>query len=85
MYVWSRNKITWSKTKLLRKKGINNKIREQPWPQLVCCTSIYYCIWLHILGNCYQEFRRGMVYRIIEVRIKHIRDINLRTKKLGYN
>jgi len=46
-------------------------------------------MWLHILGeqNCCQEFRRGVVYRLIGVRIdvKDVNDFNLQTKKLGCN
>ena len=35
--------------------------------------------------NCYQKFRRGMVYKLIGMRIEHVKDINLQTKKLGCN
>jgi len=66
---------------------IDNKIEEQPWPQLVCYTSICYHVWLCISGeqNCCQEFRRGIVYRLMKVRIEYVRDVNLQTKELGYN
>jgi len=73
-----RNNPEWNRV-ILRKKGIDNKIGEQPWPQLMCYASIYYHVWLHISGgqNCCQEFRRGIVYRLMEARIEHIRDVNL--------
>ena len=34
-------------------------------------------MWLHISGglNCCQEFRRGVVYRLIGVRIGHVKDV----------
>jgi len=76
----SRDRVTWGRTELLwRKRGLTTKIGEQPWPQLMCCASICCYIWLHILEgqNCCQEFRRGIVYRLIGVRIKHVRDVNL--------
>jgi len=68
----------WNKV-TLKKKGIDNKIGEQPWPQLVCYASICCHLWLHFIGglNCCQEFRREMVYRLIGARIEHIRDVNL--------
>jgi len=46
-------------------------------------------MWLHISGgwNCCQEYRRGVVYRLIgvEMDIKDVNDFNLQTKKLGCN
>ena len=53
------------------------------------CLDLLSHMWLHILGeqNCCQEFRRGVVYRLIGVRIdvKDVNDFNLQTKKLGCN
>jgi len=51
---------------------------EQPWPQLVCCTSIY----CRMCGCVFQE--DGIVvrsfgeewYRLIGVRIGQVKDIN---------
>jgi len=47
------------------------------------------CVWLHISGgqNCCQKYRRGVVYRLIGVKmdIKDVNDFNLRTKELGCN
>jgi len=44
-------------------------------------------MWLRISGelNCCQEFRRGVVYKLIGVRIEYVKDINLRTKELKCN
>ena len=57
------------------------------------CLDLLLYVWLYILGglNCCQEFRRGVVYRLIGVRIEHVKnvkdviDVNLRTKELGCN
>ena len=53
------------------------------------CLDLLSCVWLCISGgmNCCQEFRRGVVYRLIGVRIdiKDVNDFNLQTKKLGCN
>ena len=53
------------------------------------CLDLLSHVWLHISGglNCCQEFRRGVVYRLIGVRIdvKEVNDFNLRTKELGCN
>jgi len=47
------------------------------------------CVWLRISEgmNCCQEFRRGVVYRLIGVRIdvKDVNDFNLWTEELGCN
>ena len=55
----------------------------------VLCLDLLSHVWLHISGglNCCQEFRRGVVYRLIGVRIdvKEVNDFNLRTKELGCN
>jgi len=47
---------------------------------------------LHISGglNCCQKFRKGVVYRLIKVRIdvkevNNFIDVNLQTKELEYN
>jgi len=54
------------------------------WPNKVCdtlCLDLLSCVWLHISGglNYCQEFRRGVVYRLIGVRIdiKDVNDFNL--------
>ena len=41
------------------------------------CALIYCCMWLCISGglNCCQEFRSGVVYRLIGMRIEHVKDI----------
>jgi len=53
----------------------------------VLCLNLLLHMWLHILGglNCFQKFRRGVVYRLIGVRIEYIKDVNLQTKELEYN
>jgi len=38
-------------------KRVDNKMEEQPWPQLVCCASICY----HVCGCVFQE--DGVVVR----------------------
>jgi len=47
----------------------------------VLCLNLLLHVWLHISGgqNCYQEIRRGVVYRLIgvEIDIKNINDFNL--------
>jgi len=70
-------------------KDLTTKVREQPWPQLVRCASIY----CHVCGCIFQEDRivaRSFGeewYRLIgvEMDIKDVNDFNLRTKKLGCN
>ena len=63
---------------------------EQPWPQLVCCASIY----CHVCGRVFQEDRivaRSFGeewYRLIGVRTEQgedVNDFNLRTKELRCN
>ena len=51
------------------------------------CLDLLLYVWLYISGglNCCQEFRRGVVYRLIGVRIEHVKDVNLQTKELGCN
>ena len=80
MYVWSRDKVAQGRTELLqRKRELTTRIREQPWSQLIYCVSTCCYVWLYISGglNCCQEFRREIVYRLIGVRIEHVRDVNL--------
>ena len=70
-------------------RDLTTKVSEQPWPQLVCCASIY----CHVCGCIFQEDRivaRSFGeewYRLIgvEMDIKDVNDFNLRTKKLGCN
>jgi len=51
------------------------------------CLNLLSHMWLRISGelNCCQEFRRGVVYKLIGVRIEYVKDINLRTKELECN
>jgi len=55
----------------------------------VLCLDLLSRVWLRISGgrNCCQECRRGVVYRLIGVKIdvKDINDFNLRTKELRCN
>ena len=71
-------------------KGVDNK----KWRTIlvsarVLCLDLLLHMWLRISGelNCCQEFRRGVVYRLIGVRIdiKDVNDFNLQTKELGCN
>jgi len=44
--------VTWSGVELLwSEKELTTKVGEQPWPQLVRCASICYCIY----GCIFQE------------------------------
>jgi len=56
---------------------------------LALCLNLLSHVWLHISGgwNCCQKIRRGVVYRLIGVKmdIKDINDFNLWTKELGCN
>jgi len=50
--------VTWSGVELLQsKRDLTTKVGEQPWPQLVHCASIYYCV----CGCIFQE--DGIVVR----------------------
>ena len=54
------------------------------------CLDLLSLVWLRISGeqNCCQEIRKGVVYRLIGVRIgqgEDINDFNLRTERLGCN
>ena len=83
--------MTRSGAELLQNgRELTTKVREQPWPQLVCCASI--CC--RVCGCIFQE--AGIVvrsageewYRLIGVRIEQeedVNDFNLQTKELGYN
>jgi len=55
----------------------------------ILCLDLLSHVWLCISGrqNCCQEYRRGVVYRLIgvEMDIKDINDFNLQTKELGCN
>ena len=44
------NDLEWSGI-TLEWKGVDNKSREQPWPQLMCCASIS----CHMCGCIFQE------------------------------
>ena len=63
-------------------KGVDNKVEEQPWPQLVHCASICCRMCGCVFQEdriCCQEIRRGVVYKLIEVEIdiKDVNDFNL--------
>jgi len=50
--------VTWSGVELLQsKRDLTTKVGEQPWPQLMHCTSIYCCV----CGCIFQE--DGIVVR----------------------
>jgi len=50
--------VTQSEVELLQSgRDLTTKVGEQPWPQLVCCASIYCCI----CGCIFQE--DGIVVR----------------------
>ena len=73
-------------------EGFDNKVETTLASACVLCLNLLSRVWLHISGglNCCQEFRRGIVYRLIGVRIdiKDINDfidVNLQTKELGCN
>jgi len=56
--VWSRSRVTQSGAELLQSgRELTTKVREQPWPQLVCCALI--CC--HMCGCVFQE--DGIVVR----------------------
>jgi len=43
--VWGRSRVTRSGAELLWSgRDLTTKVGEQPWPQLVCCASICYCV-----------------------------------------
>ena len=62
-------------------RDLTTKVSEQPWPQFVCCASIY----CHVCGCIFQEDRivaRSFGeewYRLIgvEMDIKDVNDFNL--------
>jgi len=65
-----------------RSGGVEQALESQirgPLTACVLCLDLLSCMWLHILGelNCCQEFRREVVFRLIGVRIEHIKDVNL--------
>jgi len=79
---WSRITLEW--------KGVDNKSGKTTLTLArALCLNLLSHVWLHISGewNCCQEYRRGVVYRLIEVKIdvKDINDFNLQTKELGCN
>jgi len=50
--MWSKSRVTWSGYGVtLKYKGVDNKSRKQPWPQLMYCASIFCCI----CGCIFQE------------------------------
>jgi len=50
--------VAWSGAELLQSgRELTTKVEEQPWPQLICCTSIY----CHVCGCVFQE--DGIVVR----------------------
>jgi len=71
---WSGITLEW--------KGVDNKSRGTTLASAhALCLDLLLSVWLHILGewNCCQEFRRGVVYRLIgvEIDIKDVNDVNL--------
>ena len=71
-------------------RELTTKVREQPWPQLICCASIY----CHMYGCIFQEdeiVARSFGeewYRLIGVRTEQgedVNDFNLQTKGPGCN
>jgi len=83
--------VTQSGAELLQsKRELTTKWETTLALACALCLNLLSCVWLCILGglNCCQEFRRGVVYRLIGVRIEHIKDVkdvNLQTKELGCN
>jgi len=74
-----RSNPEWNRV-TLEKKGVDNKNWETTLVSAcVLCLDQLLCMWLHISErlNCCQELRRGMVYRLIGVRIEHVKDVNL--------
>jgi len=71
-------KDVWNKSRVTRNGRDLTTKWEQPWPQLVCCASIY----CHVCGCIFQE--DGIVarsfgekwYRLIGVRIEQGEDVN---------
>ena len=82
--------MTQSRVELLQNGRDLTTKWEQPWPQLVCCASIYCCIYGYVFqkdGIVARSFREEW-YRLIGVRIEQgedINDFNLQTKELGCN
>ena len=84
----SRNRVTQSGVELLwNGRGLTTKVETILALAHTLCLDLLLCVWLYISGelNCCQEFRRGVVYRLIGVRIEHVKDVNLQTKELGCN
>jgi len=84
----SRNRITQSRAELFQS---GRELTAKMGTTLASARALYLDLlshmWLYISGglNCCQEFRRGVIYRLIEVRIEHVKDVNLQTKELGCN
>jgi len=79
---WEWSGLEWSGITLEWKK-VDNKSGEITLASAhVLCLNLLSCMWLHILGgqNCCQECRRG-----VEMDIKNVNDLNLRTKELECN
>jgi len=79
---WSRITPEW--------KGVDNKSGGTTLASArMLCLNLLSHVWLRISEglNCCQEFRRGVIYRLIGVRVdvKDVNDFNLRTKELGCN
>jgi len=79
--------VEWNYSRI---EGVDNKSRGATLASACAlCLNLLLHVWLCISGgsNCYQEIRRGVVYKLIGVRIdiKDIIDFNLQTKELGYN
>jgi len=78
---WEQSDPEWGGI-TLEWKGVDNKSEGTTLasPHALCLNLLSY-VWLHISGrlNYCQEFRRGVVYRLIGVRIdvKEVNDFNL--------
>jgi len=81
--MWSKSGMTQSRVELLWSgMELTTKVKEQPWPQLMCYALICCCMCSCIFqedGIVVRSSRRGVVYRLIGVRIdiKDINDFNL--------
>jgi len=79
--VWSGSGMTWSGAKLLWSgRELTTKVGGTTLASAhALCLDLLSYVWLHISEgrNCCQEYRRGVVYRLIGVDIKDINNFNL--------
>ena len=89
--IQSGSRVTQSGAELLQSGSwVDNKSGRTTLASAhVLCLDLLLCVWLHISGeqNCCQEIRRGVVYRLIGVKmdIKDVNNFNLWTKELECN